>query len=305
MLFSIIIPCLNRPNELRAAIQSCLDQTYSDFELIVIDDGSTPPLSGICNSFNDARILYHRNPKNIGVSGSRNIGIDLATGTYVSFLDSDDIYLPRRLEVLSQTLERTSPAPAIVFHRQKRIVGGDADNIATPERLPTLDERLDQYILVWGNFIQTNTFIVERNLAKKVKFDVGCNRHEDTKFVLECWLRSPTYFACGDVLSVYHDFAQMQRLSKQEGFDHLRPLLDFAERHCSTKAYHGFAGYAAAELRFFKHASHVTAMVFRAYRSGVPGLRCTVYLARSALGTGLVDRTIQLLRLAYLRWSRR
>ena len=91
-VFSIVLPTYNRPELLRRAISSVCRQTFQDFELIVVDDGSTVPC---CSGFaepGDPRIRLIRNPSNIGVAGARNVGIEAARGTYISFLDDDDEY---------------------------------------------------------------------------------------------------------------------------------------------------------------------------------------------------------------------
>ncbi|WP_342733642.1 glycosyltransferase [Bradyrhizobium sp. B117] len=301
MRFSIIIPCLNRGHELQAAIESCLSQSNPDFEVVVVDDGSTPPLQELCNAFADPRIRYHRNTSNLGVSASRNVGIDLAQGQFVSFLDSDDIYLPNRLESLERCIASCEAPPEIVFHRQNRLIGPDASAMVSPRRLPAPGERLDDYILIHGHFVQTNTVIVDRLLARRVRFDERCTRHEDTKFVIECWLESRNFAVDPDVLSEYRDYRQSSRLSKQQGFDRLRPILDFAERSCSTRSYLGFAAYSVAEKSFFTHPIRNSRTLLQAYRSGTPLARCLIFLARSIFGTATVDQIVQLIRRGRIR----
>lgn len=97
-LISVILPVFNREKFVAGAIQSILDQTYHNFELIVIDDGSTDSTSRIIRGFDDSRIKIFRNGINLGVSASRNKGIKEAKGEFVAFLDSDDISAPQRLE---------------------------------------------------------------------------------------------------------------------------------------------------------------------------------------------------------------
>jgi glycosyltransferase involved in cell wall biosynthesis len=302
--FTIIIPCLDRPDDLRVAIKSCVTQTFTDFELLVVDDCSTQPLEEICNEFGDVRIKCYRNAVNRGVSHCRNIGLDAAVGEYVSFLDSDDIYLPNRLEVLDRYIRVAETPPSILFHRQNRRLAPNDAGIVAPARLPATRERLDDYVLIWGNFIQTNSFIIETQLAKKVKFDLNCRIHEDTKFLIECWLTSPNYVACQEILSDYHDFRVASRLSKQRGGERLQPMLLFTQHKCSRAAHVGFAAYASAELPFFRGPLRVLINIWRAYRAGVPKLRCAVYLGRSIFGVTAVDDTIYNIRLFLFRLGR-
>jgi glycosyltransferase involved in cell wall biosynthesis len=288
---------------LRAAIKSCLAQTFADFELIVVDDCSTQPLEDICNEFGDPRIKCYRNAINRGASYCRNAGIDAAVGEYVSFLDSDDVYLPHRLEILDRRIREPKTSPRILFHRQSRRLAADDAGMIAPARLPAIGERLDDYVLIWANFIQTNTFVIESQLAKKIKFDLQCKKHEDTKFIVECWLNSPDYVACDEVLSEYRDFRVAARLSKQDGFERLRPLLLFVKKRCSPEAYIGFAAYASAEIPFFQRPMHVLTKIWRAYRAGVPLPRCAVYLVRSIFGVAVVDNVIHKMRIVAFRLS--
>lgn len=90
-LFSVIIPTKNRASLLKEAIDSVLQQSHEDFELIVIDDHSHDKTKNVIDSFNDKRIIYALN-KSEERSAARNTGIDLANGEYICFLDDDDYY---------------------------------------------------------------------------------------------------------------------------------------------------------------------------------------------------------------------
>ena len=94
--FSIIIPTHNRFEMLQKAINSVLSQTYPNYELIVIDDGSTDDTYIICDIFAD-KVKYIKQ-ENLGVSAARNKGIEIASYDYVAFLDSDDLWLPEKLQ---------------------------------------------------------------------------------------------------------------------------------------------------------------------------------------------------------------
>lgn len=88
---SVIVPIYNAGDVLADTINSVLDQTYSDFELILVDDGSTDHSASICRSFTDPRVRYFWQ-KNAGVSAARNSGLAMARGRYIGFIDSDDLW---------------------------------------------------------------------------------------------------------------------------------------------------------------------------------------------------------------------
>jgi glycosyltransferase involved in cell wall biosynthesis len=102
---SVIIPAYNQAQYVSEAIRSVLGQTYPDFELIVIDDGSTDETPKILAKFSDPRIRVIWQP-NAGLSAARNTGLRESHAQLVTFLDADDYFLPDKLEVLSRHLER-------------------------------------------------------------------------------------------------------------------------------------------------------------------------------------------------------
>lgn len=97
-LISVIMPVFNGEKFLKKAIQSIIDQTYTTFNLIIINDGSTDQTEEIILSFNDSRITYIKNEHNLKLIRTLNKGLDLATGKYIARMDADDISMPCRFE---------------------------------------------------------------------------------------------------------------------------------------------------------------------------------------------------------------
>lgn len=97
-LVSIIMPSWNTGKFIGESIQSVLNQTYKNWELIIVDDCSTDNTDEIVASFNDERIRYFRNEKNSGAALTRNRAIREARGEWIAFLDSDDLWMPQKLE---------------------------------------------------------------------------------------------------------------------------------------------------------------------------------------------------------------
>ncbi|PKM11085.1 MAG: glycosyl transferase family 2 [Gammaproteobacteria bacterium HGW-Gammaproteobacteria-3] len=94
---TVFIPVYNRERYIAQAIESILGQTFTDFELLLVDDGSTDRSRDIVQGFHDPRVRLVCNEVNLGIPGARNKGIDLAKGEYLAFLDSDDVACPTRL----------------------------------------------------------------------------------------------------------------------------------------------------------------------------------------------------------------
>jgi len=112
---SIIIPTYNRSRLLARAVKSVLNQTYQDFELIIVDDGSTDGTKEVVAGFNDVRIRYVRHEENRGEAAARNTGIKAAMCDYIAYQDSDDEWLPEKLAKQMELLE-TAPSEVGVIY---------------------------------------------------------------------------------------------------------------------------------------------------------------------------------------------
>ncbi|WP_135823751.1 glycosyltransferase family 2 protein [Halorussus ruber] len=102
---SVVIPTYNRAELLSRAIDSVLAQTYDDFELLVVDDGSTDDTEAVVTAYDDDRVRYLAHETNRGANPARNTGIEAAESEFVAFLDSDDEWRPRKLEAQLDRLE--------------------------------------------------------------------------------------------------------------------------------------------------------------------------------------------------------
>ncbi len=113
ILVSIIIPVYNGEKYIADTIQSVIDQTYKNWELIIVDDGSTDNTAVVVKQFNDSRISYIKK-NNTGVSDTRNLGATISKGEILCFLDADDIWLPENLEKKVEKLI-TEPKGVLVY----------------------------------------------------------------------------------------------------------------------------------------------------------------------------------------------
>ncbi|MDL1981521.1 MAG: glycosyltransferase [Deltaproteobacteria bacterium] len=112
---SIVIPTYNRAWLLRKAILSVLNQTYQDFEIIVVDDASNDNTIDVISALNDKRIKYIRHDVNKGEAGARNTGILNTNGQYIAFLDDDDEWLPKKLELQVNKLENSPQKTGLIY----------------------------------------------------------------------------------------------------------------------------------------------------------------------------------------------
>jgi glycosyltransferase involved in cell wall biosynthesis len=134
-LVSVIIPTLNRPDFLRAALQSVLAQTVGDLEVLVVDDGSAIDPRPVLAALDDGRIRYFRHDANRGEAAARNTGIRNARGAYVAFLDDDDEWLPDKLHLQLDLFGRSPDAVACVYGGHVALRGRDGRELA--REIPT------------------------------------------------------------------------------------------------------------------------------------------------------------------------
>ena len=181
-IVSIIIPTYNRTDLISRAISSVLNQTFKNFEVIIIDDGSTDNTENVVKSFNDSRIKYIKNKKNVGAAVTRNIGIKAAKGKFIAFQDSDDEWLPEKLKRQVKVLAACQENNVIYtgFWRIK-----DKKKTYIPLSRVKQKEGSIHKELLKGNFISTQTILAKKECFEKVGvFDENLPRFQDWELVL-------------------------------------------------------------------------------------------------------------------------
>jgi glycosyltransferase involved in cell wall biosynthesis len=163
-LVSIIMPTYNAEKFISKSIQSVLNQTYQNWELIVVNDGSKDNTSKVVESFDDKRILLIKQ-KNSGVSKARNIGIKNAKGAYIAFLDSDDLWLKKKLEIQVNYM-LNHPNIVLSYTYYNSFVGDDTV-VKNKQLYPFKINNLNERLLVF-NFIATLTVMVKSDVLKDI-----------------------------------------------------------------------------------------------------------------------------------------
>ncbi len=189
---SVILPTYNRAPLLARAILSVLRQTYQDFELIVVDDGSTDATPDVLAAFDDERLVYLRQASNQGPAAARNIGLQHSRGQYIAFQDSDDEWRPEKLERQVPALSAAPCAVGVVYSRFQWVQGARTGLIPSPGLLRQTRREGDlRQVLARGNFITLQAAIVRRACFEKVGgFDERLWRLEDW----ELWLRIAAHY---------------------------------------------------------------------------------------------------------------
>lgn len=181
---SVVIPTYNRAHILGRAIKSVLDQTFKDFELIIVDDGSTDGTVEVVASVNDPRIRYIRHDSNRGANAARNTGIKAACAEYMAFQDSDDEWLPEKLEKQVGILEAMDHEVAVVYTGFFRLKGDEV--IYIPGNDISKKEGHIHRQLLEGNFITTQAVLARRQcIIDCGMFDEEMPRFQDW----DLWIR--------------------------------------------------------------------------------------------------------------------
>lgn len=236
MLISVIMPVYNSEKYLSNAIGSVLQQTYANFELLLIDDGSKDNSSLICDEFkmHDHRVrVFHQ--KNGGVCCARNLGIRESRGEYIAFIDNDDLYMTNFLEVMVKELE-SHPVDMIRCGRKNMTVAENGDTVWTRVSAWKNTQRfdstsfLDSYFLlkqtdiissVW-NGLYRRSFIVSESISFNERFRHG---NEDVYFNLCCFLTSQNLTIVEEVLyEHFYRYAHSTSLKYHE--DQIRHRLE-------------------------------------------------------------------------------
>ena len=173
-LVSIIIPTYNNANTICRSVDSCINQTYKNIEIIVIDDGSTDNTKEVLSRYSlDGRFkyIYQENQER---SAARNHGLDVARGEYIQFLDSDDEIYPTKIEKQINFLD-ANPEYFLVYCgvEYKNEIGQITHTLE-----PKIDGNID-YKILKGNFITMHSPLFRKT---DVRFDTKINRLEDWKF---------------------------------------------------------------------------------------------------------------------------
>lgn len=205
-LVSIIMPVYNSEKFLDKAIQSVLDQTYQEWELVVINDASTDQSKAMLAKYTDQRIIVIENHENMGIAKTRNRGIELAKGEYISFLDSDDWWLPEKLEHQLNIMQTQS----IKFSCSAYYVSDESGNIIN-ERNVTVGFKQYQQLLK-TNSIGCLTVMVEAELIKAHPMPIL--KHEDYATWLNLLKTGIGIYFIGEKLAVYRKSASSTSANK-------------------------------------------------------------------------------------------
>jgi glycosyltransferase involved in cell wall biosynthesis len=207
-LVSVVIPTLNRPQLLWKAVMSALAQTYSPIEVIVVIDGEDRPSEETLASINDARLRVIPLAVNMGGSEARNIGVRAAEGTWIAFLDDDDEWLPKKIDLQMEAANASRSAFPIISTRL--IVRTPERDLIRPihavdSKLPISEQLFWRKTFADGSYtMQTSTLFTRREAMLTIPFRSGLKRHQDWDWLLRA-ARNPkvSFYVLSEPLTVF------------------------------------------------------------------------------------------------------
>jgi len=230
---SIIVPIYNAEKYLNKCIDSIINQTKKELEIILINDGSTDNTDKIIASYNDKRIKYYKN-KNQGIGKTRNFGIGKATGKYIMFLDSDDFLEKNACELLFNKVENSN-TDIVICDFYKIYDNVEVEEVRQPSfKSSSLKDNpniLNEYLAPWAKLYKRE-LIVKNN----IKF-IENLKYEDAPFVVEALDKSKKIAKLDECLVYYavHNNSETTVRDKRV-FDILK-ILDIIRKYFKNKKY--------------------------------------------------------------------
>lgn len=241
-LISVVIPTYNRADLIGRAISSVLEQSYQNLEIIVVDDNSQDNTEAVVKSIHDDRIYYYHHTTNQGGSVARNKGIKQSQGKYIAFLDSDDVWLSRKLEyqleaITDNAINSNDLVSYTKFQKSSRVF---YQRSILPQRGKKTRETIADYFWLGGGEILTSTLLVSRSLAVANPFQSGLAKHQDLDFVLRLGEYGADFVFVDRVLAIWHNESRGDRISKNTNYKLSLGWIENYRGQISERAFKGF-----------------------------------------------------------------
>lgn len=230
MLISVIIPLYNKEAAIAQSLKSVLSQEYDDFEVVIVDDGSTDDSVAIVEAMNDTRIRLIKQV-NGGPSKARNTGVKNAKGEWVLFIDADDDLLPGVIEYFAQKIKEHTEVD--MFLGEVIINNGKSEYLVRKYKEGFIPNPFKAHVL--GRLYQcSGTTVYRKSIVEKYPFDERVRRYEDLQRIFKLYREYSLYLCHKPVAKVNIEFASASRARKDIKEDFLG-YLDFKGKSFGEK----------------------------------------------------------------------
>jgi glycosyltransferase involved in cell wall biosynthesis len=209
---SVILPTFNRPQLTLRAVRSVLAQTWKNFEIIVIDDGSCSDQVFPIELIDDQRVRMIRHPANLGVSAARNTGVKESSFPLIAFLDSDDRWLPDKLASQISTYEKHGSETNTLVYSSYYSEQGKRQTIY-PLTSWKRNQALSDFLFLDYGSIHTSTWLTSRTLLQQFPFDVHLSQCEDWDLLLRMEAAGVHFLWCKFPAVIHNCDLRQDRLS--------------------------------------------------------------------------------------------
>ena len=241
--YSIVIPTYNRAGSVEQTLAGCFAQSFANFEIVVVDDGSSDDTLAVLAKITDPRLVVVAQ-ENAGPAAARNHGMRKARGEYIAFLDSDDVWYP---DFLQQAEDAYASSPHQLLYGQIIVDRGVGRYWVKPEVAIESNESIYDYLYVRGCFIQTSTMVMPASLRDQVSWDEDVTFGDNDQFAIDCWQTGIPFRMLEKPMTLYADVISEDALSQlpifagtSEKYTNFFRWMETQKDLMSEQAWHGF-----------------------------------------------------------------
>ncbi|WP_275554892.1 glycosyltransferase family 2 protein [Mixta sp. Marseille-Q2659] len=236
-LISVVIPTFNRADIILKTLNSVLNQTYRHIEVFVVDDASTDNTAAVMAGVQDERVHFVQLEKNSGGTRPRNEGIERSSGEFIALLDSDDEWVPEKLQKQLDYLRQQPGKNRVCMTAKynKRPEGLHLRRNKDLRKYPSIME-----FLLLGNDFQTSTLLLDAAIAKQTQFDPQLRKHQDWDFALRLQERGASFYYLDLPLTIYDDSDSTARISSDGKRDKSLIWLESIKKRVPSYIWFGF-----------------------------------------------------------------
>ena len=222
--FSVVIPLFNKEKFIKATLQSVINQSYKNFEILIINDGSTDKSLNLTNEFDDKRVKII-NQKNRGLSASRNKGVELAKAKYIAFLDADDLWNKDYLSIKYQLINKNSEY-AFFGSPSKPFFNKNSPQLKSNSFNLEKAKVISNYFKYRTNLFGYSSIVIKKSIFKEIGgFDTSYNYGEEEDFNIRCFRKYDLVYY-DEFQSHYRKGIRNQLTNPNKNFNRIIPDYD-------------------------------------------------------------------------------
>jgi glycosyltransferase involved in cell wall biosynthesis len=223
---SVVIPTRNRPDLVTRAVRSVINQTYQDFEIVVVIDGPDANSLAALKAIEEPRLKIVDLQESVGGAEARNVGVRASVGEWIALLDDDDEWFPEKLKEQLECARSLGEREVVIASQY--IDRNDSTDMVRPKIFQRRGEPISEYLFCTVSllhprqgFVQTSTFFARRSLFMEIPFTRGLKRNQETDWLLRAIPRSGTEVVIlKKVLAIFHNEGKTHRIGSSTDWEY-------------------------------------------------------------------------------------